>query len=112
MSWWGLPLGIEQLSVFQCKPQINGFLFNRKLDLASHCHSFQSFLGHDTSSWGYSYHGKLQHAGVMTRYGDKWGRGDVIGVHVDTWRGHVYFYKNGKPQGLAFEGLQVYIWLV
>ena len=48
----------------------------------------------------------------MTRYGDKWGRGDVIGVHVDTWRGHVYFYKNGKPQGLAFEGLQVYIWLV
>jgi len=81
-------------------------LATRKLDLASHCHSFASFLGHDTSSWGFSYHGKIQHAGSVTRYGEKWARGDVIGLHVDTWRGHVYCYKNGKPLGLAFDGLQ------
>ena len=66
-----------------------------------------SFLGHDESSWGFSYHGKTQHAGTVTRYGEKWARGDIIGMHVDTWKGHVYCYKNGKPLGLAFEGLQV-----
>ena len=66
-----------------------------------------SFLGHDASSWGFSYHGKTQHAGTVTRYGEKWTRGDIIGMHVDTWKGHVYCYKNGKPLGLAFDGLQV-----
>jgi len=81
-------------------------LATRKLDLASHCHSFASFLGHDSASWGYSYHGYTQHAGTKVRFGSKWGRGDVVGVHLDTWRGHVYFYHNGKLQGLAFTGLQ------
>jgi len=80
-------------------------LATSKLDLASHQHSFASFLGHDSHSWGYSYHGSTQHAGTKTRYGEKWQRGDVIGVHLDTWRGNVYFYRNGKLQGLAFNGL-------
>jgi len=81
-------------------------LATRKVDLASHCHSFASFLGHDSSSWGYSYHGYTQHAGTKVRFGSKWGKGDVVGVHLDTWRGQVYFYHNSKLQGLAFTGLQ------
>ena len=39
-------------------------LATSKLDLASHQHSFASFLGHDSHSWGYSYHGSTQHAGI------------------------------------------------
>ena len=42
-------------------------LATSKLDLASHQHSFASFLGHDSHSWGYSYHGSTQHAGTKTR---------------------------------------------
>ena len=55
-------------------------------------------LGYDTTSWGYSYHGNIQHNSIKTRYGEKWKKGDVIGIHLDKWAGDLYFYINGVPQ--------------
>ena len=80
-------------------------LATKKLDLATHVHSFTSFLGNDDSSLGYSYHGYVRKDGVKKRYGDKWSKGDIIGVHLDTWKGTVSFYKNRQLQGQAWAGL-------
>jgi len=80
-------------------------LATKKLDLATHIHSFTSFLGNDDSSLGYSYHGYVRKDGVKKRYGDKWSKGDIIGVHLDTWKGTVSFYKNRQLQGQAWAGL-------
>ena len=82
-------------------------LATRKLDLESHLHSFESLLGHDEESLGFSYHGYVKYNGLKKRFGEKWGKGDIIGVHLDTWRGNLYFYKNRIFQGLAYTGLKV-----
>ena len=41
----------------------------------------------------------------MFRYGQKWKEGDFIGIHLDAWRGHLSFFHNLVPQGLAYTGL-------
>ena len=82
-------------------------LATKKVDLVSHLHSFESLLGLDENSLGYSYHGYTKHDGLKKRFGNVWGRGDIIGVHLDAWRGNVYFYKNRVLQGLAYTGLKV-----
>ncbi|XP_071868703.1 SPRY domain-containing SOCS box protein 3 [Bombus fervidus] len=67
---------------------------------------FCSFLGRDNESFGFSYHGYIQHAGKKRNYGACFGQGSLIGVYLDTWRGTLEFFLNRKPLGIAFTGLK------
>ncbi|CAG9857061.1 unnamed protein product [Phyllotreta striolata] len=69
---------------------------------------FCSLLGLDSESWGYSYHGNVQHKGLTHLYGDKFGIGSIVGVHLDMCRGTLEYYLNRKPLGIAFTGLKGY----
>jgi len=81
-------------------------LATKAINTTSHTHSFASLLGHDTNSWGFSYQGFVQHGGKKVAYGERWGKGNTVGVHYDSWRGTVEFYIDRKPLGMAFTGLQ------
>jgi len=81
-------------------------LATMEINTTSHTHSFASLLGHDNHSWGFSYNGFAQHGGKKVIYGSRWGEGNTVGVHYDSWRGTVEFYLDKKPLGLAFSGLQ------
>ena len=39
-------------------------LATKDLDLSLHSNNFASLIGSDKNSWGYSFHGKVQHDGV------------------------------------------------
>jgi len=43
--------------------------------------------------------GYIQHKGKMQPYGPPYGRGSIIGVHLDMWKGTLQFYLNRKPLG-------------
>lgn len=75
-----------------------------KVDLATR--QFGSLLGKSEESYGYSYTGFIHHAGKKRKYGPKWGRGAILGVHLDSWHGTLEFYLNRKPLGIAFRGLK------
>ncbi|XP_063586077.1 SPRY domain-containing SOCS box protein 3-like [Penaeus indicus] len=77
-----------------------------KFDLKYAVHRFCSLLGRDHESWGYSYTGGIQHGGKFKPYGPRWGKGSIVGLHLDSWRGTLEFYLNRKPLGVAFVGLQ------
>jgi SPRY domain len=71
-----------------------------KVDVDAYRYNFCSILGRDSESWGLSYYGKAQEAGVFTNIaGARFGQGSIIGVHLDAWLGRVYFYKNRRPLG-------------
>ena len=70
-----------------------------EVNLNAHAQNFCSLLGKDFESWGLSYTGNLYHGGQSRPYGSKFGQGSIIGVHLDMWKGHLYFYKNRKPLG-------------
>ena len=80
-------------------------LATKAINTTSHTHSFASLLGHDSHSWGFSYQGFVQHGGKKVAYGSRWGKGNTVGVHYDSWRGTVEFYLDRKPLGLACTGL-------
>ncbi|XP_066951575.1 SPRY domain-containing SOCS box protein 3-like [Macrobrachium rosenbergii] len=75
-------------------------------DMSHGIYRFCSLIGRDDESWGYSYKGTTQHAGSVSRYGPRWGKGAIVGVHLDTWRGKLEFFLNREPLGVAFEGLR------
>eukprot|EP00092_Neocalanus_flemingeri_P003814 GFUD01004108.1.p1 GENE.GFUD01004108.1~~GFUD01004108.1.p1 ORF type:complete len:413 (+),score=155.34 GFUD01004108.1:158-1240(+) len=81
-------------------------LATKEINTTSHTHSFASLLGHDSHSWGFSYQGFVQHKGKKVVYGRRWGKGNTVGVHYDSWRGTLEFYLDRQPLGLAFSGLQ------
>lgn len=72
------------------------------VDLSSHQYKFASFLGLDNQSWGYSYRGLIQHQGRMKYYGKKFSVGCIVGVYVDTFKGHLEFYINRRFVNLVF----------
>lgn len=76
------------------------------LDLNKYRHKFCSLVGRDGDSWGLSYTGMLHHKGHKLKYASKFGQGTIIGVHLDMWHGTLSFYKNRKPLGIAYRGLQ------
>nr|XP_053646039.1 SPRY domain-containing SOCS box protein 3-like [Cherax quadricarinatus]XP_053646040.1 SPRY domain-containing SOCS box protein 3-like [Cherax quadricarinatus]XP_053646041.1 SPRY domain-containing SOCS box protein 3-like [Cherax quadricarinatus]XP_053646042.1 SPRY domain-containing SOCS box protein 3-like [Cherax quadricarinatus] len=77
-----------------------------KCDLKHGIHRFCSLLGRDEESWGYSYTGTIRHAAKFRQYGPRWGKGSIVGIHLDSWRGTLEFFLNRKPLGIAFSGLQ------
>ena len=71
-----------------------------EVDLDANRYNFCSLLGRDKHSWGLSYYGKTQHEGVLCEVGRaRFGQGSIIGLHLDTWRGTLTFYKNRQPLG-------------
>ncbi|KAH3871773.1 SPRY domain-containing SOCS box protein 3-like [Dreissena polymorpha] len=76
------------------------------LDLNKYRHKFCSLVGRDGDSWGLSYTGMLHNKGQKLPYASKFGQGTIIGVHLDMWHGTLSFYKNRKPLGIAYRGLQ------
>lgn len=78
----------------------------QNVDLYSHKYRFVSLLGMDDQSWGFSYRGIAQH--IESRYyGQKFGQGSIVGVHLDLFRGTLEFYVNRLPLGIAFQNLPV-----
>lgn len=68
---------------------------------------FHSLLGEDEESWGLSYQGTIHHNGQKERYtANRLGQGSIIGLYLDSWLGHLSFYLNRQPLGLAFDGLR------
>lgn len=76
------------------------------LDLNKYQRKFCSLVGRDGDGWGLSYTGMLHHKGHKQTYASKFGQGTIIGVHLDMWHGTLSFYKNRKPLGIAYRGLQ------
>eukprot|EP01002_Notosolenus_urceolatus_P002891 NODE_175_length_2567_cov_13.285941_g132_i0.p1 GENE.NODE_175_length_2567_cov_13.285941_g132_i0~~NODE_175_length_2567_cov_13.285941_g132_i0.p1 ORF type:complete len:633 (+),score=198.74 NODE_175_length_2567_cov_13.285941_g132_i0:206-2104(+) len=60
-------------------------------------------LGSDRSGFGYGGTAKKSFANVFDDYGDKFGKGDLVGCAVDREQREMIFYKNGKSLGVAFE---------
>ncbi|KAG7168769.1 SPRY domain-containing SOCS box protein 3-like 2 [Homarus americanus] len=50
--------------------------------------------------------GIIRHASQFRPYGPRWGKGSIVGIHLDMWRGTLKFFLNRKPLGIAFTGLQ------
>ncbi|XP_018561214.1 SPRY domain-containing SOCS box protein 3 isoform X2 [Anoplophora glabripennis] len=67
---------------------------------------FCSMLGIDSQSWGYSYHGNIQHNQLVRKYASQFGLGSIVGVHLDMCNGTLEYYVNRKPMGIAFKGLK------
>jgi len=90
------------------------------LDFSDSRHNFASVIGQDAESWGFSYQGYKQHAGIKSKYAGNpyllhnsdirsdpvWAIGSLVGVHLDTFRGTLEFYLNRRPLGVAFQGLK------
>ncbi|XP_069703776.1 SPRY domain-containing SOCS box protein 3 [Periplaneta americana] len=76
-----------------------------KVDLQSSADRFCSLLGSNEESWGYSYLGVIQHKGRKVLYGQPFGHGSIIGLHLDMWKGTLEFYLNREPLGVAFASL-------
>lgn len=64
-----------------------------------------TYLGSNSSGYGYANDGQKANAGSFTVYGVSYNTGDVIGVAYDAAVGTLAFYKNNAPQGNAFLGL-------
>uniref|UniRef100_A0A1B6EHL9 B30.2/SPRY domain-containing protein n=1 Tax=Cuerna arida TaxID=1464854 RepID=A0A1B6EHL9_9HEMI len=78
----------------------------KKAQLDKSTYQFCSLLGSDKESWGFSYKGKLQHNGKSEWYGPPYGKGSIIGIYLDMWKGTLEFFLNRRPLGVAFTSLQ------
>lgn len=73
------------------------------VDLAAHSRKFIALLGNDAESWGYSYKGDIIHGGSREPYGPTFGKGSIVGVHLNMWTGTLEFYLNRQRLGVAFK---------
>ncbi|KAL0104245.1 hypothetical protein PUN28_017162 [Cardiocondyla obscurior] len=64
-----------------------------------------ALLGRDRESWGFSYKGYLQHDGKTCKYGKRFDKDNLVGIHLDTWVGTLEFFINRQPLGVAFTKL-------
>lgn len=78
----------------------------KKAELRNSAHQFCSLLGSDKESWGFSYTGTLQHNGKMEIYGPPFGKGSIIGIYLDMWKGTLEFFFNRRPLGVAFHSIR------
>jgi alpha-tubulin suppressor-like RCC1 family protein len=74
--------------------------------VATHRLNVDSFLGSDDQSWGFIGDKALYYQRNRVRaFGEAFGEGDTIGVHLDCERGTLGFTKNGLPFGIAFDNV-------
>jgi hypothetical protein len=65
-----------------------------------------TFLGADEHSWGFIGDKALYYQrNRLKSYGDVFGEGDIIGVHLDCDKQTLSFSKNGMMLGIAFENV-------
>lgn len=62
--------------------------------------AYCSLLGRDCESWGLSYRGYTQHGGVKMNYCRGFVKNNVVGIHLDTWKGTLQFFVDRKPLGM------------
>lgn len=74
-----------------------------QVDLTAHSQKFIALVGNDSESWGFSYRGDILHAGNRSSYGPSFGKGSIVGVHLNMWTGTVEFYLNRQRLGVAFQ---------
>ncbi|XP_060521315.1 SPRY domain-containing SOCS box protein 3 isoform X2 [Cylas formicarius] len=67
---------------------------------------FCSLLGLDKHSWGYSYHGYIQHNKLKRQYSRKFDKDRIIGMHLDMCKGTLEYYLDRRPLGIAFRDLK------
>ncbi|XP_071946559.1 SPRY domain-containing SOCS box protein 3-like [Antedon mediterranea] len=79
----------------------------KEINFNDYSQTFCSLLGNDNNgeSCGLSYTGAFHFAGSTNVFCGKFGQTDVIGVHLDMWKGTLSFYKNGQRLGTAKNGL-------
>ncbi|XP_055371708.1 SPRY domain-containing SOCS box protein 3-like [Condylostylus longicornis] len=76
-----------------------------KIDLNKYKYRFVSGLGRTNQSWGFSYRGLKTHKGIALNYGKTITQGCIVGIYLDLYRGHLEFYLNRKPLGIAFTNI-------
>ncbi|XP_014245542.1 SPRY domain-containing SOCS box protein 3 [Cimex lectularius] len=74
-------------------------------ELQKSAYQFCSLLGSDKESWGFSYTGRLQHNGKFEWYGPPFGKGSIIGIYLDMWKGTLEFFLDRRPLGIAFRSM-------
>ncbi|KAK3911083.1 SPRY domain-containing SOCS box protein 3 [Frankliniella fusca] len=57
------------------------------VDLTAHSRKFITLVGNDSESWGYSYRGDVIHNNNRRDYGPTFGKGSIVGVHLNMWTG-------------------------
>ncbi|XP_055316687.1 SPRY domain-containing SOCS box protein 3 isoform X2 [Sitodiplosis mosellana] len=75
------------------------------VNLMEYRYKFASVLGLDNRSWGYSHRGMIQHKNILKYYGKSYTKRCIVGVYLDLSRGHLEFYVNRIPQGIAFRNI-------
>jgi SPRY domain-containing SOCS box protein 3 len=77
-----------------------------KITLQSNNLDFYPLIGKDLFSWGVNYDGKKVHGGEREKYArvkpEEWSILQ-IGVHFDSYHGHLSFDFNGESHGIAFD---------
>lgn len=76
-----------------------------KVDLDQFKFHFVSALGTNAQTWGFSYHGKIQHNGVQLPYGQRFSQGCIVGIYLDRTRGHLEFFLNRRSLGIAYQNI-------
>lgn len=66
---------------------------------------FVSALGKNSHSWAYSYAGSIHHNNMRTPYGQQFSQGCIVGMLLDRQRGHMEFFLNRRPMGVAFTNI-------
>lgn len=56
----------------------------------------------------FMFSGELQHKGNKVQFSTRFGQGSIIGVHLDTWRGTLTFYKNRHCIGACLKHMRKY----
>ncbi|KAH8593580.1 ankyrin repeat-containing domain protein [Bisporella sp. PMI_857] len=72
-------------------------------------HGHPHLRGQEISSWGYhSDNGRRYpgHAAPSEPYGEQWVVGDTVGCGIDVKEKRIWFVKNGKFQGFAFNNVK------
>eukprot|EP01088_Endostelium_zonatum_P004201 TRINITY_DN15405_c0_g1_i1.p1 TRINITY_DN15405_c0_g1~~TRINITY_DN15405_c0_g1_i1.p1 ORF type:complete len:509 (+),score=86.97 TRINITY_DN15405_c0_g1_i1:18-1544(+) len=64
-----------------------------------------NYLGSNGDGWAYVYTGYKKYYGRAYKYGEGFGRGDVIGVRLECDKGWLSFSKNGVELGVAYTDL-------
>lgn len=77
-----------------------------KMRVDEFIYNFNSLLGFNCESYGFSYHGHVVHNGEIARDLKPWGRGSIVGVRLDMFMGTLEYFLNREPQGISFYNLK------